>query len=125
MHLQILSDLHLETHPNFRASPAPGANLLVLAGDIGSYQRGSLLPDGDYGLAQFSPQQANYRRMAAYGVVNVRTGVTFDNIEFSIYANNLLDDNGVIRALAASPFDPEARIRTVPRTIGANVRMNF
>ena len=58
MHLQILSDLHLETHPHFRASPAPGANLLVLAGDIGSYQRGSMLPDDDYGLAQFSPQQA-------------------------------------------------------------------
>ena len=58
MHLQILSDLHLETHPHFRAQPAPGANLLVLAGDIGSYQNGSMLPDEDFGLAQFSPQQA-------------------------------------------------------------------
>ena len=76
-------------------------------------------------FTQFSPKQANYRRMAAYGVVNVRTGVTFDNIEFSLYANNLLDDRGVIRALAETPFDPEARIRTTPRTIGANVRMNF
>ena len=76
-------------------------------------------------FTQFSPKQANYRKMAAYGVVNLRTGVTFDNIEFSVYADNLLDDRGVIRALAASPFDPEARIRTTPRTIGANVRMNF
>ena len=58
MHLQILSDLHLETHPHFRATPAPGANLLVLAGDIGSYQNGSQLADDDYGLSQFSPQQA-------------------------------------------------------------------
>ena len=58
MHLQILSDLHLESHPHFRASPAPGANLLVLAGDIGSYQAGSQLADEDFGLAQFSPQQA-------------------------------------------------------------------
>ena len=58
MHLQILSDLHLETHPNFHAQPAPGANLLVLAGDIGSYQNGSQLADDDYGLSQFSPQQA-------------------------------------------------------------------
>lgn len=58
MHLQILSDLHLETHPHFRAQPAPGANVLVLAGDIGSYQRGSMLADEDFGLAQFSPQQA-------------------------------------------------------------------
>ena len=34
MHLQILSDLHLETHPHFRAQPAPGAELLVLAGAV-------------------------------------------------------------------------------------------
>jgi hypothetical protein len=33
MRLQILSDLHLETE-SFAASPAPGAELLVLAGDI-------------------------------------------------------------------------------------------
>ncbi|HVK41670.1 MAG TPA: TonB-dependent receptor [Phenylobacterium sp.] len=76
-------------------------------------------------FTQFSPQQSTYRKMGAFSVVNVRTGVTFDNIEFSIYANNLLDDRGVIRALAATPFDPEARIRITPRTIGANVRMNF
>lgn len=38
--------------------PAPNADLLVLAGDIGSYQRGSGLPalgDTDFGLARFSP----------------------------------------------------------------------
>jgi len=33
MRLQILSDLHLETE-SFEATPAPGAELLVLAGDI-------------------------------------------------------------------------------------------
>lgn len=55
MKLQLLSDLHLEIHPHFRPSPAPGADLLVLAGDIGSYQPGSLLADDDFGLARFSP----------------------------------------------------------------------
>ena len=44
MKLQVLSDLHLETDPHFRAVPAPGADVLVLAGDIGSYQPGSQLP---------------------------------------------------------------------------------
>ncbi|GAB2486188.1 metallophosphoesterase family protein [Comamonas humi] len=61
MQLQILSDLHLETDPRFRAVPAPGADVLVLAGDIGSYQPGSRLAelgDGDFGLAQFSPRSA-------------------------------------------------------------------
>lgn len=33
MRIQLLSDLHLETEP-FEPSPAPGAELLVLAGDI-------------------------------------------------------------------------------------------
>ncbi len=55
MKLQLLSDLHLEIHPHFSPSPAPDADMLVLAGDIGSYQSGSLLVDDDYGLARFSP----------------------------------------------------------------------
>ncbi len=55
MKIQLLSDLHLEVHPHFAAQPAPGADLLVLAGDIGSYQVGSLLQDSDFGLARFSP----------------------------------------------------------------------
>ena len=57
MKIQLLSDLHLEVHPQWIATPAPGADLLVLAGDIGSYQAGSLLSDSDFGLARFSPKQ--------------------------------------------------------------------
>ena len=57
MKIQLLSDLHLEAHPHFVPQPAPGADLLVLAGDIGSYQSGSLLADTDFGLARFSPLQ--------------------------------------------------------------------
>ena len=41
MKIQLLSDLHLEVQPGWQPSPAPGADLLVLAGDIGSYQRAS------------------------------------------------------------------------------------
>ncbi len=54
--IQLLSDLHLEVHPHFRPDPLPGADLLVLAGDIGSYQTGSQLADADFGLARFSPR---------------------------------------------------------------------
>ena len=43
MKVQLLSDLHLESHPHLFVAPAPGADLLVLAGDIGSYQQGSRL----------------------------------------------------------------------------------
>ncbi len=58
MNIQLLSDLHLESNPHFRARPLPGADLLVLAGDIGSYQNESLLGSlniSDFGLASFSP----------------------------------------------------------------------
>ena len=58
MNIQLLSDLHLESNPHFRATPLPGADVLVLAGDIGSYQNGSLLSSlaiNDFGLTQFSP----------------------------------------------------------------------
>ena len=55
MNIQLLSDLHLEVHPHFAPEPAPDADVLVLAGDIGSYQSGSQLDDSDFGLARFSP----------------------------------------------------------------------
>ncbi|MBX9833372.1 MAG: metallophosphoesterase [Burkholderiaceae bacterium] len=55
MNIQLLSDLHLEAHPHFVPEPAPLADVLVLAGDIGSYQDGSQLGDEDFGLARFSP----------------------------------------------------------------------
>ncbi len=58
MNIQLLSDLHLEANPGFVPTPAPGAEVLVLAGDIGSYQANSALTasgDTDFGLARFSP----------------------------------------------------------------------
>ena len=58
--LQLLSDLHLETHPQFVPRAAALADVLVLAGDIGSYQPGSMLAAQgalDFGLSRFSPRQ--------------------------------------------------------------------
>ena len=57
MNIQLLSDLHLEAQPHWQPTPAPGADVLVLAGDIGSYQSTSQLVDDDFGLARFSPLQ--------------------------------------------------------------------
>ena len=42
-------------HPHFVPTPAPGADLLVLAGDVGSYQSGSRVAGADFGLDLFSP----------------------------------------------------------------------
>ena len=39
MKIQLLSDLHLEAHPQFRATPAPGADVLVEKGQSGCQLR--------------------------------------------------------------------------------------
>ena len=54
MRIQLMSDLHLEVHPHFRPEPAPGADLLVLAGDIGAYQARHQVQDADFGLSLFA-----------------------------------------------------------------------
>ena len=57
MNIQLLSDLHLESNPHFVPQPAPGADVLVLAGDIGSYQANSSLTRlgiADFGLGRFA-----------------------------------------------------------------------
>ena len=58
MRIQLMSDLHLERYPDFQPQAAPKVDVLVLAGDIGSYQTGSRLPEDDFGLSRFSPRQA-------------------------------------------------------------------
>ena len=56
MRIQLFSDLHLERYPHFRPQILPGIDVVVLAGDIGSYQEGSRLESQDFGLERFSPQ---------------------------------------------------------------------
>lgn len=65
LRIQVASDLHLERYPDFTPQSAPDADVLVLAGDIGSYQAGSLLPSADFALTRFSPKApgAPWRRV--------------------------------------------------------------
>ena len=68
LRLQLASDLHLERYPDFVLEADPHADVLVLAGDIGSYQAGSRLADAgaahaadaEFGLGQFSPLAVEY-----------------------------------------------------------------
>jgi predicted phosphodiesterase len=69
--IQLLSDLHLEVDPSFIATPAPCADLLVLAGDIGGQGRGngsgSKLPASDpFGLKRFSPKLSGWPTPVLY-----------------------------------------------------------
>lgn len=58
LRIQLLSDLHLEANPGWRPQPAPQADVLVLAGDIGSYQRDRhgvvRMAEPDWGLGRFA-----------------------------------------------------------------------
>jgi hypothetical protein len=75
--IQLMSDLHLEVHPDLQPRPAPGADLLVLAGDIGSYQEGSRLAGDDFGLERFSP-----RHGWPVPVLYVPGNHEYDNLDF-------------------------------------------
>jgi len=55
MRIQLFSDLHLERDPTFRPTLFSDTDVVVLAGDIGSYQPGSRLQSDDFGLDLFSP----------------------------------------------------------------------
>ena len=57
MRIQLLSDLHLENYPGFMPRAAADVDVLILAGDIGSYQARSRLDSDDFGLGRFSPRQ--------------------------------------------------------------------
>ena len=80
MKIQLLSDLHLERDPGWQPRAATGADVLVLAGDIGSYQPGSHLPGNDFGLTRFSPHApgAPWRR-----VLFTPGNHEFDGLEFA------------------------------------------
>ncbi|MEY4100101.1 MAG: hypothetical protein RL300_1272 [Pseudomonadota bacterium] len=88
MRIQLLSDLHLELHPDFMPQAAPEVDVLVLAGDIGSYQKGSQLSGNDFGLARFSPlrPQAQWPR-----VLYTPGNHEFDGLEFSDTYDRLRD----------------------------------
>jgi hypothetical protein len=75
--IQLMSDLHLEVHPGYKPLPAPGADLLVLAGDIGSYQTGGRLTGDDFGLERFSPA-----RGWPVPVLFVPGNHEYDNLDF-------------------------------------------
>ena len=57
MKIQLLSDLHLEVNLQWQPQPEPWADVLVLAGDVGSYQYGGQMSGADFGLERFSPRQ--------------------------------------------------------------------
>jgi predicted phosphodiesterase len=79
MRIQLFSDLHLERYPDFRPRFSPDVDVVVLAGDIGSYQSGSRLNTGDFGLERFSPLRPG---STCSKVLYVPGNHEFDALEF-------------------------------------------
>ncbi len=86
MKLQLLSDLHLEVDPSFVPQPAPDADLLILAGDIGALPDAPLSRHGqtDWCLNRFSPRLGHW----PVPVVYLPGNHEFDGQDFDVcYAN--------------------------------------
>jgi hypothetical protein len=115
--LQLLSDLHLEVHPHFQPEPAPGADLLVLAGDIGSYQPGSLLEESDFGLERFSP-----RRGWPSPVLFVPGNHEYDNLDFDAAHERLRE---TCARLGITWLEREALVLEGVRFVGTTLWTDF
>jgi hypothetical protein len=79
MRIQLFSDLHLERYPDFQPRIAPDTDVVVLAGDIGSYQAGSRLETQDFGLERFSPLRPGAARAQ---VLFIPGNHEFDGLDF-------------------------------------------
>lgn len=79
MRIQLFSDIHLERSPDFHPQFGPDVDVVVVAGDVGSYQPGSRLKTDDFGLERFSPLRAG---SPGPRVLFVPGNHEFDSLEF-------------------------------------------
>ena len=112
-----MSDLHLEVHPDLRPAPAPGADMLVLAGDIGSYQAGSRLAGEDFGLERFSP-----RRGWPVPVLFVPGNHEYDNLDFDVAHARLRD---TCERLGITWLEREVLVAGPVRFVGTTLWSDF
>lgn len=117
MKLQLLSDLHIESHPRLQIAPAPGADLLVLAGDVGSYQQGSRLTEPDFGLTRFSPLHG-----WPMPVLYVPGNHEYDNADFDVTHARLRD---TCEGLGIQWLERETRVIDGVRFLGTTLWADF
>ncbi len=117
MKLQLLSDLHIESHPRLKIAPAPDADRLVLAGDVGSYQEGTRLTEPDFGLTRFSP-----RHGWPTPVLYVPGNHEYDNADFDATHARLRD---TCDALGIDWLERESRVIDGVRFVGTTLWADF
>jgi predicted phosphodiesterase len=119
MRIQLFSDLHLERDPGFLPFIQPDTDVVVLAGDIGSYQARSRLPDEDFGLARFSPRRPG---APAAKVLYVPGNHEFDEIEHDVAYERL---RRVCDYLGITWLDREVLVIDGVRFIGTTLWSDF
>jgi predicted phosphodiesterase len=118
MRIQLFSDLHLERDPTFDPIIHTGTDVIVLAGDIGSYQARSRLPDEDFGLARFSPR----RTASPARVLYVPGNHEFDGFEYEEAYARL---RGVCEHLGIEWLDREVLVVDGVRFLGTTLWADF
>lgn len=119
MRIQLISDLHLENYPSFMPEAARDVDILILAGDIGSYQAGSLLKDDDFGLGRFSPR---YPGAPWPRVFYVPGNHEFDSLD---YDATYLRLRATCEALGIEWLDRETIIVGAVRFVGTTLWSDF
>lgn len=122
LRIQVASDLHLERYPDFTPQAAPEADVLVLAGDIGSYQPGSLLASeatADFALTRFSPKRPGspWRR-----VLFVPGNHEYDSLELTPTREKL---RGLCVELGITWLDREVVVIDGVRFLGTTLWSDF
>jgi predicted phosphodiesterase len=119
MRIQLFSDLHLERYPDFQPHIAAGVDVIVLAGDIGSYQSGSRLQSTDFGLERFSPLRPG---ATCSKVLYVPGNHEFDSLEFDDTYTRLRD---TCERLGITWLDREVVILDGVRFVGTTLWTDF
>lgn len=119
MRIQLFSDLHLERYPDFQPKLGADLDVVVLAGDVGSYQSGSRLATGDFGLERFSPLRPGF---TCSNVLFVPGNHEFDSLEFDETYIRLQD---TCRRLGITWLDREVVVLGGVRFVGTTLWADF
>lgn len=86
----------------------------------------ALLPISNFGLPA-SAGDANYcsTQRNAYGILNLRAGVSYGNFNFTVFANNALDKKYISEVIPAIEFGGSFVSPGAQRVIGAEISAKF
>ncbi len=120
MKIQLMSDLHLEVEPEFVAVPAPEADVLVLAGDIGALPESPMAKCGapDWHLTRFSPALGHWPVPVLY----VPGNHEFDGYDLHASRIRLRE---IVEALGITWLDRESVVLDGVRFIGTTLWSDF